>query len=114
MLQQFERKIHSPFHYFVAIQGTDCIEFFTLWKGVCIDHFSFNDYVFKLEYVGSKNHSDNAPPSSDDEIQGPSPLVFCRGCIDALAHDHGVHNFFTKFFNKKKLNQIIQVKKKTK
>ena len=96
MLQQFEKKVHGPSHPFAAIQGTDCVNFSTLWEGVCTNLFSFNDYVFKSEYVGSKKHSNNAPPSLDDELQGASPLVFCRDYIDALPHDHRVHNLFIK------------------
>ena len=87
MLQQFERKIHGQFHHFAAIQGTEYNEFFTLWKGVCTNIFSFSDYVCRSEYVSRKNNLDNAL-SSDDEIQGASPLLSCR--YYTLAHDHRV------------------------
>ena len=100
-LHQFGRKIYGLGNHFAAIQGTDYIESFTLWEGVCTYLFSFNDYVFRSEYVCSNKHSYNAPPSSNDDLQGASPLVFCRDCIDSLAHDHRVHNFFIKFFSKK-------------
>ena len=56
----------------------------------------------------SKKHSHNDPTSSDDEIQGVSPLPSCR--FYTLVHDHGVHDFFKKSSIQKQFNQLIQVK----
>ena len=97
VLHQIGRKICDSNHNFVAIQGTDyvtnCITFCTLWEGVCIDIFSFSDCVSRLDFVSSKKHLDNAPTSSEDEIQGVSPLLSCR--FYTLAHDHGFHDLFS-------------------
>ena len=41
VLYQFGRKICDPHHHIIVIQGTDCVDFSTLWEGVCIDLFSF-------------------------------------------------------------------------
>ena len=68
VVQQFEKKIHDPLHHFTVIQGTDCIEFFTLWEGVCTNIFSFSDYVCISEYDISKKHSNNSPLSSYDDL----------------------------------------------
>ena len=76
MPHQFERNIHGLAHHFAFIQGTDCIESFTLWEGVHTYLFSFIDYVFIPEYVGRNNHSDNYPSSSNDKVQGSSSLVY--------------------------------------
>ena len=112
MLHHFGKKIYGLVHHFAVVQEIDYVESFnTLWEGVCTYLFSFTDYVFKSEYVGRKNHSYDSPPSSDDEFQEASPHVFCIDYIDALVHDHGVHNFFTKSFIKNQFNQIIQVEK---
>ena len=62
VLYQFGRKICGLVHHFVAIQGTDCIEYFTLWERVCTYLFSFNVYVFRSGYVGIKKHSYNSLP----------------------------------------------------
>ena len=73
-----------------AIQGIgceiNCLNFCTLWEGVCIDLFSILDYVVRLEFERSKNNLDNSSGSSVDEIQGVSPLPSCR--FYTLAHDH--------------------------
>ena len=100
-LHHIGRKICDPHHNFVAIKGTDCaidyIKFSTLWEGICKDLFSFSDFVCRSECDTNNNHLDNSPLSSDGELQGVSPLLLsCRFCT--LAHDHGVHNFFIKFF----------------
>ena len=59
-------------HNFVVIQGikceTNCLNFCTLWEGVCTYLFSFSDCVWRSEFVISKKHSDNAPTSSNDEL----------------------------------------------
>ena len=107
VLHQIGRLTCDSHHNFAAIQGIgceiNCLIFCTLWKGVCTDLFSISDYVCRSEFDSSKKHSDNAPTSSDDEIQGVSPLPSCR--FYTLVHDRGVHVFFIKSFI-----QIIQVK----
>ena len=95
--------ICDPHYNFAAIQGTDCVidylNFCTLWGRLCMDLISFSDFVCGSNFVSSKKHSNNSPTSSDDEIQGVSPLLSCR--FYTLAHDHGVHDFFIKFFHQK-------------
>ena len=76
---------------------TNCLNFCTLWEGVCTYLFSFLDCVCRSEFFSSKKHSNNAPTSSDDEIQGVSPLLSCR--FYTLAYDHGVHDLFIKVFH---------------
>ena len=93
-------------HNFAAIQGIgceiNCLIFCTLCKGVCTDLFSISDYVCRSKFDSSKNHSDNSPTSSIDEIQGVSPLPSCR--FYTLAHDHGVHDFFSKSYIQKQFS----------
>ena len=117
MVHHIVRMTCDSHHNFAAIQGnecvTNCLNFCTLWEGVCTYLFSLIDYVFRSEYVGRNNNSNKSPSSSDDELQGASPLVSYRDYIDALVHDRGVHNFFTKLFRKKQFNKLIQVKKNT-
>ena len=42
----------GPHHNFAAIHGTDsvtaCLNFCTLWEGVCIDIFSISDFGFHI------------------------------------------------------------------
>ena len=83
-----------------------CLNFCTLWEGVCIDLFSIWDYVYRSEFDSRNKHSDYAPTSSVDEIQGVSPLP-CRFCT--LAHDHGVHDFFNNYSIQNKFIYLIQV-----
>ena len=101
-------------HNFAAIQGIECeincFYFCTLWEGVCTYLFSISDYVCRSEFESIKKHSDNDPTSSVDEIQGVSPLPSCR--FYTLAHDHGVHDFFSKSFIQKQFSQLIKVKMK--
>ena len=73
----------------------NCLNFCTLWEGACTDLFSISDYVCIYYFDSSKKHSDNAPISSYDEIQGVSPLPSYR--FYTPAHDHGVHDFFKVF-----------------
>ena len=72
MLHHIGRKICDLHHNFAAIQGidyvNDCLNFCTLWEGVCIDLFSISDFVCVSEFVSSKKHSDNYPTSSVNEI----------------------------------------------
>ena len=90
-------------HNFAAIQGIECeincLNFRTVWEGVCTYLFSISDYVSILEFDRRKKHSNNSPTSSDDEIQGVSPLPSCR--FYTLTHDHGVHDLFNKSSSKR-------------
>ena len=102
MQHQFGKKIHGLVQYYAFVQETDYVESFdTLWEGFCTYIFSFIDYLCILEYVIINKNSYDSPPSSDDEFPGASPHVFCIHYIDALVHDHGVFNLFTKYFIKK-------------
>ena len=96
-------------HNFAAIQGIgckiNCLNFCTLWKGVCTYIFSILDCISQFD--NSEKHSDIAPTSSVDEIKGVSPLPSCR--FYTLAHDHGVHDFFNKSFIQKQFSQLIKV-----
>ena len=69
-------------HNFTAIQGieciTNCLNFCTLWEGVCTDIFLISYYVCISWFYSSNKHSDNAPTSSVDDIFGVSPLLSCR------------------------------------
>ena len=98
-------------HNFAVIQGIgceiNCLNFHTLWEGVCTDIFSISDYVFGSEFYRRNKHSNNSPTSSDDEIQGVSPLPSCK--FYTPTHDHGVHDFFNKSSIQKKFIQLIQV-----
>ena len=100
VLQQIGIFTCDSHHNFASIQEIgceiNCLNFCTIWEGVCTDIFSISDYVCRSEFDSSKKHSDNAPTSSGDEIQGISPLPSCR--FYTLARDHGVHNFFSKSF----------------
>ena len=88
-------------HKFASIQGIgceiNCLNFCTLWEGVCTDIFSISDYVCRSDFDSRKKHSDNAPTSSVDEIQGVSPLLSCM--VYTLAHDHGIHWFLHQVFH---------------
>ena len=99
-------------HNFAAIRGIgceiNCLIFCTLWEGVCTDLFSILGCVCRSEFDSNKKHSNNAPNSLIDEIQGVSPLPSCR--FYTLAHDHGVHDFFNKSSIQKQFIQLIQVK----
>ena len=108
VLHQVGRMICDPHHNFAVVQGIYCINFCTLWKGVCTYIFSILDYVYRSEFDSKNKHSDNAPTSSVDEIQGVSQLPSCK--FYTPAHDHGVHDLFSKSFIQKQFSQIIKVK----
>ena len=111
MEHQIGRLTCDSHHNFTAIQGIgcemNCLNFYTLWRGVCADLFYISDYVFRSKFDSSKNHSDNSPTSSIDEIQGVSHLPSYR--FYTLAHDHRVHDLFIKYFTKKQFIQLTQV-----
>ena len=54
---------------FSAIQGivcvTNCLNFCTIWEGVCNGLFSISDYVFRSEFENINKHLYNSPTSSD-------------------------------------------------
>ena len=111
MLHQIGILTCDSHHNFATIQGIECeiscLNFCTLWEGVCKDLFSISDYVCRLEFDSRKNHSDNSPTSSIDEIQGVSHLPSCR--FYTPVHDHGVYDLFNKSSIKKQFIQLIQV-----
>ena len=113
MLHQIGILTCDSHHNFAAIQGIgceiNCLNFCTLWEGVCTDLFSISDYVFRSEFDSSKKHSHNASTSSVDEIQGVSHLP-CR--FYTPAHDHGVHDFFRKSLFQKQFIQLTKVNMK--
>ena len=86
-------------HNFAAIQGIECaincLNFCTLWEGVCTYLFSISEYVCRSEFDSSKKHSGNSPTLSVDEIQGVSLLPSYK--FYTLAHDHRVHDLFNNY-----------------
>ena len=75
--------------------------------------FSMLYYSIISEYDFIKINSYDSPPSSNHDHQRASPHDLCLQHFDALMHDLGIHNIFTKFITKKLFIQFIQVKKKT-
>ena len=113
-IHQIGKRIHDLIHDMAATHEADFVESFdALWERVCRDIFSIIDYASKSEYVCSKKHSYDAPPSANDDLQGASPHVLCLQHIDALMHDLSIHNIFTKYITTKLLIQLIKVKNKT-
>ena len=51
VLQQFGRNKCDPQHHFADIQGTDCVDFSTLWEGVCTYIFSFFRLCFHIRVL---------------------------------------------------------------
>ena len=108
VLYQIGKNIHDLIHDMEATHEADFVEYFdALWERVCRDIFSIIDYASMSDYGCRKKNSDDYPPSSNDDLQGASPHVFCLQHIDALMHDLGIHNIFTK----KLFLQLIQLKK---
>ena len=99
MLHHIGRMICEPHHNFASMQATycvtNCLNFCTLWEGLCTGLFSILDCFCISEFENSNNNSDNSPTSSIDDIQAVYPLPSCRFCT--LMHDHGVHDFFNKY-----------------
>ena len=109
VLHQIGKKIHGLIHDMAATHEADFVESFdALWERVCRDIFYIIDYASISKYACRKIHSYDAPPSTNDDIQGASPYVLCLQHIDALMHDLGIHNIFTK----KLFIMLIQVNKK--
>ena len=114
VLQQIGKNIHGFIHHMAATQEEHFVESFNvIWKIVCRDIFSMVDYDFILEYSCRKIHSYDSPPSSSDDHQRASPHDLYLQHFDALMHDLGIHNIFTKCMTKKLFFQLIQVKKNT-
>ena len=98
------RQLHNA--YFVE-------SFDVIWERVCRDIFSMVDYAIISEYSLTKIYSYYSPPSSNDDYQRASPHDLCLQHFDALMHDLGIHNIFTKSITKKLFFKLIQVKKRT-
>ena len=114
MLHQIGRKIHGFIHDMTTTHNAYFVESFdVIWERVCRDIFSMVDYVVRSEYACNKIHSYDAPPSSIDDHQRASPHDLCLQHFDALMHDLGIHNIFTKSITKKLFFQLIQEKKRT-
>ena len=114
VLHQIGKNIHGLIHDMTSTHEANFVESFdVIWERVCRDIFSIIDYDSKSNYACSKIHSYDSPPSTNDDHQGASPHVLCLQHIDALMHDLGIHNIFTKFITKNLFFQLIQVKKST-
>ena len=101
-------------HDMAATHDVYFVESFdVIWERVCRDIFSMVDYSVISKYSCSKRHSYDAPPSSNYDHQRASPHCLCLQHFDALMHDLGIHNMFTKSITKKLFFQLIQVKKRT-
>ena len=114
VLHQIGKNIHGLIHDMTTTHEVDFVESFdVIWKRVCRDICSMVDYAVISEYYCNKRHSYDAPISSSDDHQRASPHDLCLQHFDALMHDLGIHNIFTKSITKKLFFQIIQVKKRT-
>ena len=113
LIFQIGKKIHGFIHDMAATHEADFVEDFdVIWEIFCRDIFSMVDYASISEYSCIKIHSYYSLPSSSDDHQRASPHHLCLQHFDALMHDLGIHNIFTKSITKK-LFQLIQVKKST-
>ena len=114
VLHQIGKKIHGFIHDMAGTHEAFIVESFDIiWERVWKDIFSMVDYDFRSEYSCRKTHSYNTPPSSNDDHQRDSPHDLCLQHFDALMHDLGIHNIFTKYMTKKLLFHLIQVKNRT-
>ena len=87
VLHEIGNIIHGLIHNMKATQEAYYVDSFdAIWEIFCRDIFPIIDYAFISEYVCSKNNSYH---------QGASPHVICLQHIDALMHDHGIHNILT-------------------
>ena len=114
VLHQIGRSIHGFIHDMEATHNADFVESFdVIWESVYRDIFSMVDYAIISEYAFIKINSYDAPPTSNYNHQSASPHDFCLQHFDALMHDLGIHNIFTKSITKKLSFLLIQVKKRT-
>ena len=114
MLHQIGNKIHRLIYDMTTTHEVDFVESFdVIWERVYRDIFSIIDYASRSKNFQNKIHSYDSPPSTNDDHQGSSPHVLCLQHIDALMHDLGIHNIFTKSITKKLFFQLTQVKKRT-
>ena len=114
MLLQIGIKIHGFIHDTSTTHNADFVESFdVIWEKACRDIFSMVDYSIRAEYACYKRNFYDSPPSSNDDHQRASPHDLCLQHIDALMHDLGIHNIFTKSITKKLFFHIIQVKNRT-
>ena len=110
VFHRFRKNIHGLIHYMKDTQEANYVDsFYALSEGLCRDIFPIIDCDFISEYVCNKNHSYDAPPYSYDDLQWASLHFLCLQHIDALMHDLGIHNIFTKSITKK-LNYFISFK----
>ena len=87
VLHQIGKNMHGFIHDMSATHEVDFVESFdVIWERVCKDIFSMVDYSIRSEYSCRKIHSYDAPPSTNDDLQGASPRVLCLQHIDALMH----------------------------
>ena len=101
VLHQIGKKIHGLIHDVATTHEADFVEYFdALWEGVCRYIFSIIDYDYISYYSCIKINSYDSPPSENDFLQGSSRHVLCLQHIDALMHDLGIHNIFTKSITK--------------
>ena len=114
VLHQIGRNIHGFIHDMEATHNAYFIESFdAIWERVCRDILSMVDYAIISDYVYIKIHSYHSPPLANDDHQRASPHDIFLQHFDALMHDLGIHNIFTKSINKKLYFQVIPVKNKT-
>ena len=91
VLHQIGKKIHGLIQDMATTHEADFVESFdAIWEIVCGYIFSIIDYVSRSEYGCIKNHSYDAPPTSNYDLQGSSPHVLCLQHINALMHDHNL------------------------
>ena len=102
VLYQIGKKIHDFIHDMQSTHEANFVESFdVIWENVCRDIFSMVYYAIRSKYACRKIHSYDAPPSSNYDHQRSSPCDICLQYFDALMHDLGIHNIFTKYITKK-------------
>ena len=101
VIHQIGKKIHGLIHDMAATHGACFVDSFdVLSEIICRDIISIIDYASRLEHAYSKRHSYDSPPSKNDDLQGASPHVLCLQHTNALMHDLGIRNIFTKSLTK--------------
>ena len=114
VIHKIGRNIHGFIHDMAATHEVDFVESFdVIWKRVCRDIFSMVGYDFILYYSCIIICSYDSPPSSNYAHQRASQHDLCLQHFDALIHDLGIHNIFTKSITKNLFFHIIQVNKRT-